>query len=252
MCFQALCGHDWRAGGVGNPPLWNRTSMVDFAGGLIGEVAVLQYLYQRARCGAGASIGGSLLNAGLYLLSELVQKSDGQYVGADPINHEQTGYDPANQLYEAADGWLAVAARDDAMAKKLLQVLNLGQRVTTARSAWNADVGRLIAQEIRNRRLDALVPALEAAGVWVEVCRDNGERDSLGDPDLRRLGTVYSAQHPKFGEVRQLGPLVRFSASENSRRRHAPLAGEHSDEVLSELGYSPDEIKGLRERSVVR
>ena len=60
MCFQALCGHDWRAGGRGNPPLWNRTSMVDFAAGLIGEVAVLQYLYERALTGCGTAIDGGV------------------------------------------------------------------------------------------------------------------------------------------------------------------------------------------------
>jgi crotonobetainyl-CoA:carnitine CoA-transferase CaiB-like acyl-CoA transferase len=68
---------------------------------------------------------------------------------------------------------------------------------------------------------------------------------------LERLGTVYSAQHPKFGVVRQLGPLVRFSASTNTRRRHAPLAGQHTDEVLTELGLSSEEITGLRERGIV-
>jgi crotonobetainyl-CoA:carnitine CoA-transferase CaiB-like acyl-CoA transferase len=252
MCFQAFCGHDWRAGGVGNPPLWNRTSMVDFAAGLIGEVAVLQHLYQRARSGAGASVGCGLLNSGLYILSELIQKADGGFAGADAVNHEQTGYHPANRLYEAADGWLAVAARDDAMAGALLRVLDLAQQITAPRAAWNDEVGRLIAARIRERRLDTLVPALEAAGVWVEICRDNGERDNLGDPDLQRLGTVYSARHPKLGEVRQIGPLVRFGASVSARRRHAPLAGEHTDEVLSELGFSADAIKGLRERGVVR
>src|SRR5258706_12346198 len=62
MCFQAWCGHDWRAGGVGNPPLWNRTSVGDFAAGLIGEAAVLQRFYQRARSGAGARAAAVLLN----------------------------------------------------------------------------------------------------------------------------------------------------------------------------------------------
>jgi crotonobetainyl-CoA:carnitine CoA-transferase CaiB-like acyl-CoA transferase len=252
MCFQAWCGHDWRAGGAGNPPLWNRTSMVDFAAGLIGEVAVLQRLYQRARSGAGAAVGAGLLNAGLFLLSELVQRSDGQFVGAEPLNHEQTGYHPAEQLYEAADGWLAVAARDGAMAQRLLDVLQLGQRVTVPRARWDADVGRLLAEEIRKRRLDALLPALEAADVWAEACRDNGERDNLRDPELERLGTVYSARHPQFGEVRQLGPLVRLTASARARRRHAPLSGEHTDEVLAELGFSAGEITGLRERRIVR
>ncbi len=252
MCFQAWCGHDWRAGGVGNPPLWNRTSMVDFAAGLIGEVAVLQRLYQRARCGGGAAVGAGLLNAGLFLLSELIQRSDGQFVGAEPLNHEQTGYHPAEQLYEAADGWLAVAARDAPMARRFLGVLDLAQRVTAPLAKWDADTGRLIAEEIRRRRLGELVPALEAADVWVEICRDNGERDNLGDPELQRLGTVYSAQHPQFGEVRQLGPLVRLTASARARRRHAPLSGEHTDEVLAELGFSAGEIKGLRERKIVR
>jgi crotonobetainyl-CoA:carnitine CoA-transferase CaiB-like acyl-CoA transferase len=252
MCFQAWCGHDWRAGGVGNPPLWNRTSMVDFAAGLIGEVGVLQRLYQRARSGAGAEVGAGLLNAGLFLISELIQRSDGQFVGAAPLNHEQTGYHPAEQLYEAADGWLAIAARDGAMARRLLEVLNLGQRVTAPRAKWDADAGRLIAEGIRKRRLEELVPALEAADVWVEVCRDNGERDNLGDPELHRLGTVYCTQHPQFGEVRQLGPLVRLAALAPARRRHAPLSGEHTDEVLAELGFSAVEIKGLRERKIVR
>ena len=103
------------------------------AAGLIGEVAVLQRLYQRARSGAGAAVGAGLLNAGLFLLSELVQRSDGQFVGAAPLNHEQTGYHPAEQLYEAADGWLAVAARDAAMARRMLDALNLGQRITAPR-----------------------------------------------------------------------------------------------------------------------
>jgi crotonobetainyl-CoA:carnitine CoA-transferase CaiB-like acyl-CoA transferase len=96
------------------------------------------------------------------------------------------------------------------------------------------------------------VPALEAADVWVEICRDNGERDNLSDPELQRLGTVYSAQHPQFGEVRQLGPLVRLTASARARRRHAPLPGEHTEEVLAELGFSAGEINGLREHGIVR
>jgi len=252
MCFQAWCGHDWRAGGVGNPPLWNRTTMVDFAAGLIGEVAVLQRLYQRARSGAGAAVGAGLLNAGLFLLSELVQRRDGRFAGAAPLNHERTGYHPAEQLYEAADGWLAVAARDAAMARRMLDVLNLRQRITAPSDKWDVDVELRIADEIRKRPLAALVPALEAANVWVEACCENGERDNLGDPDLLRLGTVYCTQHPQFGAVRQLGPLVRLAAAARAHRRHAPLLGEHTDEVLAELGFSAGEIKGLRERGIVR
>ena len=123
---------------------------------------------------------------------------------------------------------------------------------TTPREQWDAAVASAIAGEVRQRSLAALVDALEAAGVWVEVCNDRGEHENLHDPALLELGTVYRAQHPKFGEVRQIGPLVRLAATAPSPRRHAPLPGEQTDEVLAELGLSRDEIAGLRERKIVR
>ena len=79
MVFQALCGHEYRAGGLGNPPLWNRTSMVDYAGGMLGAAAILQQLYERARSGHGAELGIGLLNSGVFLLSELIARPDGRW-----------------------------------------------------------------------------------------------------------------------------------------------------------------------------
>jgi len=252
MCFQALCGHDYRAGGVGNPPLWNRTSMVDYAAGFIGAVAVLQRLYQRAVTGAGAEVGAGLLNAALYLLSELIQRPDGTFAGAPQLNHEQTGYHPAEQLYEAADGWLGVAARDEAAAARLLEVLKLKPAVSVPRGQWGPEVAARIGAAIRGWTLHDLLAALEAAGVWAEACCTDGEPETLHNPELLRLGTIYSAVHPQFGLVRQVGPLVRLSASARFVPRHAPLPGEQTDEILAELGFDAPAIQGLRERKVVR
>lgn len=252
MCFQALCGHDWRAGGVDNTPLWNRTSMVDFAGGLIGSVAILQHLYLRARDGSGAALGSGLLHSALFLMQELIQKPDGRFVGAGPLNHEQTGYHAAEQFYEAADGWFAVAARSDDMSRKLLAVLGLQNAVTAPRAQWNADVARSIAAAAKPRQLAELLAALDKAGVWAEACCTNGEQAFLHDAHLEALGTVYKAMHAKFGEVRQIGLLCRLSASRPCVHGAAPVAGEHTDAIMAELGYSSDAIKDLRERKVIQ
>jgi len=253
MCFQALCGHDYRAGGVGNPPLWNRTSMVDFAAALIGAVGVLQRLYERARSGAGAEIGAGLMNTGLYLLSELVQGSDGKFAGAPSLNHEQTGYHPAEQLYEAADGWIGIAARDESMARRLIAVLQLGHAVTTARAGWGPEVAALIGAAIKKRSRTELLRALDDAEVWAEECCTSGEAQNLRDEDLQRLGAVATTQHPQFGSVRQLGLLVRLAEVPGTpSTRHAPLPGEHTDELLAELGLPPAQIAGLRERKIVK
>jgi crotonobetainyl-CoA:carnitine CoA-transferase CaiB-like acyl-CoA transferase len=252
MCFQALCGHDFRAGGEGNAPLWNRTSMVDFAGGLLGTIGVLDCLYRRALTGAGAEVGTSLLNAGLFLLSELIQKADGQFVGAPILNHAQTGLHPAEQLYEASDGWLAIAARDESMAQRLVEVLKLKGAIATPRAKWRDAEAAAIASAIKPRRLAELLGALERATVWAEACCVNGEQQNLRDAELERLGSVYNCNHPEFGAVRQIGPLVRLSAAERSPARHAPLTGEHTDALLAELGYAAAQIHSLRERRIIK
>jgi crotonobetainyl-CoA:carnitine CoA-transferase CaiB-like acyl-CoA transferase len=251
MCFQALCGHDHRGGGPGNSPLWNRTSMVDFGGGIIGAIAVLQRLYQRARTGEGSFIGASLMNAGLYLMSELIQSANGKFLGAPQVNRSQTGFHPSEQFYEATDGWLAIAARNDAMAGRLLSVLKLTDKVDEHSAAWGEEAAATIATAVRAWNMADLLAALAGADVWAEACCTNGERMNLEDADLLRLGMVFRAEHPQFGEVRQIGPLVRLSDAARPTPLAAVLPGQHTDAVLAELGYAPEAIRALRDGKVV-
>jgi crotonobetainyl-CoA:carnitine CoA-transferase CaiB-like acyl-CoA transferase len=251
MCFQALCGHDWRAGGVDNPPLWNRTSMVDYAAGALGAIAVLRHLYLRAHRGEGADLGMCLLNSGVYLLSELIQRSDGEFEGAPLVNHEQTGYHPAEQMYEAADGWVAIAARGEEAARGLVTALGLESEITTDRASWSRDESRAIAAAAKRFTAEQLCARLETAGVWAEVCRRDVEHAVLNDPGLIATGTIYRSEHPQFGRMTQIGPLFRFSAAPNSCTGHSALPGEHTREVLADLGYTEAQIDTLYERNVV-
>ena len=251
MCFQALCGHDYRAGGVDNPPLWNRTSMVDYAGGLLGAIATLRHLYRRQRTGEGAELGAGLMNTAIYLLSELIQRPDGTFAGAPLLNREQTGYHPAEQMYRAADGWFAIAARSASAARRLVEVLGLSGIVKQPRAQWGDNESRAIAGAVKTRTVAELTAALEQAGVWAEPCRHDVEHETLNDPQLIAQGTVYRSVHPQFGEVKQVGPLFRFSAAPNSAQGHSALPGEHTRAVLSGLGYSPAEIDSFYERKIV-
>jgi crotonobetainyl-CoA:carnitine CoA-transferase CaiB-like acyl-CoA transferase len=251
MVFQALCGHDHRAGGLGNPPLWNRTSMVDYAGGMLGAAAILQHLYQRARSGHGAELGIGLLNSGIFLLSELIALPDGRFTGAPPLNHEQSGYRPAEQMYEASDGWVAVAARDDASARRLVHALHLEDTVTRPGADWDEQEAKAIAGAIRQRPVADLLSALETAGVWAEHCRRDVEHAVLHDPSLISAGTVHCSTHPDYGQLREIGPLYRFSRSRREAHGHAPLRGQHTRELLTELGYETAAIDEFYARKIV-
>jgi crotonobetainyl-CoA:carnitine CoA-transferase CaiB-like acyl-CoA transferase len=191
------------------------------------------------------------MNAGLYLMSELIEPAQGRFVGAPLVNQSQTGFHPREQFYEAADGWIAVAARDAAMAARLLGVLGLERQVTGAAAAWGDAAAAAIAAAIRKWPKADLLAALARADVWSEECCTDGETLNLGDDELLRLGTVYCSEHRKFGAVRQIGPLVRLSGARRARPREAPLAGQHTDEVLLELGYAASEIEALRAGKVV-
>jgi crotonobetainyl-CoA:carnitine CoA-transferase CaiB-like acyl-CoA transferase len=249
MVMQALCGHEYRGGGEGNAPLWYRSSMVDYTGGFLGALGALAALYHRARTGEGASISCALLSGGIFLLSELVQHPNGRFEGAEPLNASRTGFIPAEALYEAADGWIAIAARGAAAGAAVARALGL--ELPAEPLDWGEAEAALITAAVRERPALALVAALEEAGAWAELCRRNVELETLNDPQLRATNTVRMSMHPQFGELRELGAMLRFSRSEAGTSQHPPLLGEHTRAVLAELGKSDAEIDALVQGKVV-
>lgn len=245
MVMQAYCGHEWRAGGEGNVPMWNRTSMVDFMAGFLGASGVLAALYRRARHGGGLAIVSPLVNAGITLLSELLQAPDGSFHGAPGLNPTQTGYHPAEALYPTLDGSIALVVRDRTAAQGLIRALSLGEMFKDNPLQWSETEATAIGQALSLIRTEDALQALQAHGVWCEACRKNVERTVLNDRGLQSANVVQVSTHPDFGEVRELGAMLRFSRSRVGHQRHAPLLGEHSEQILTELGHGQAAIQAL-------
>jgi crotonobetainyl-CoA:carnitine CoA-transferase CaiB-like acyl-CoA transferase len=250
LAFQAFCGHEYRAGGKDNAPLWNRSTLVDYTGGLLGAISVLQALRVRAHTGAGAELNVPLLNAGIFLLSELVQRPDGSFAGAPLLNREQTGFHPLEQIYQTADGWIAIAGRDAKSATALVTALELSASLRDDSSAWGASEARSLASAIRARDTRSLLDLLERAGVWAEECSRDAPHRTLNDPRLIEAGTVHVSQHGQFGTVREIGQLFRFSRSASGSHGHTAQPGEHTRSVLAELGYDGEAVADLYKRKI--
>ena len=177
------------------------------------------------------------MNAGLYLQSELIQKPTGEFVGAPPLNHEQTGFHPAEQFYRGR-GWLDCDRRPQRCHGAQS---HRGSGTRSHRHQGLDPCGAMTSRARLRRRsgsrpIAELLATFEKAGVWAEACCPNGEQEYLHDPDLERLGTVYRSSHPQFGDVRQIGPLCRLSASPPRARGHAPMPGEHTDADAGRAG----------------
>ncbi|HEU4437949.1 MAG TPA: CoA transferase, partial [Methylomirabilota bacterium] len=72
----------------------------------------------------------------------------------------------------------------------------------------------------------------------------------MNDPQTAERGIVQRVTHPRLGEIPVVGTPLHFSRMSPGVRRAAPLRGEHTDAVLTDLGYTPEQIEGLRAKKV--
>jgi len=249
LIMQALCGHEAKAAGEGNPPFWNRTYMVDFAGGMLGAVALLAAINYRAKTGNGVSLEVPLLNAGVFLQSEIIQGPDGTIMGARRPNKTMTGYVPNESLYKAKDGWLAIVARSEAQRASLAKNLGLDSALNISH-CWGDVEAEWIAKAVSEFTVSELVEKLEKAGIWVEPCRKTAEREILNDPVFQARGTVQVTQHPVYGKVVDIGSLVTFSRSSCGSDAYIHNLGEHTKAVLRELNFDDCEIETFLEHGL--
>ncbi|WP_129778395.1 CoA transferase [Peristeroidobacter soli] len=253
MVMQALCGHEARAGGKNNRPMWYRSAYVDFATGALGAIAILMAVYSRLRHHTATAAENSLLGTSLFLMSELLLTPDRQFVGAPLLNSQRTGFHPTEQLYRTRDGWIAIAARGETMSATLARTFEL-QPAPATRAEWNEHSAAQLADRLSSLSSAEAVARLESAGVWVERCNPASWQTLRDDPRARAAGLVVEAQDSAYGRVLStFGPVVTFSRSRApGALRSSPAHGEHSREILAELGVAAEQIESLLANGTVR
>ncbi|WP_068076659.1 CoA transferase [Novosphingobium lentum] len=251
MVMQAWTGHEAKAAGAGNDPRWNRTNLVDIAGGMLGSVSVLAALLHRERTGKGASLESPLCNAGIFTLSELIQHADGSFAGVPKLGQSLSGYTPLECLYCTDDGWVAVVARGRTAALGLRDALRLDAALDDDFAQWGYAAERAIGDRIGGYSIADLVALLTPLGIWVEPCRDGKEQQILSDPALIARGTVRSTIHPVFGWINELGSGFALSRSATGNDRAAPEKGADTRAILDAIGYAEPQIDALYESKAV-
>ena len=252
---QASCGLEHELGGEGNGPNWYRFGMCDQACAVQSALAVLMALYWRERTGEGQLVDTSIVNGGVFTQHRRVDRAR-RVVGAAPHRRQRRpGFGPLYRLYETSDGWIAIACLGESHWAALATVvpgLDDDPRFADA-DARRADanafgessgfLGRVDRAGVRSTLLDG-------AGVPVEVA--GGRRGAPGSrsPTSSPPDSSPTTSTRTYGRFRQFGHLVNLSDTPGRIGGPPPLLGQHSREVLTELGYSGDEIQTLRERGV--
>ena len=261
--MQAVTGFEVANGGEGNEPTAATWIPVDMSGGWIAAAGILAGLVARARTGQGQRVDTSLLGAGMLLHGGVFLR-DGAVVRGPALDADQTGYGPGYRLYRCAgDTWLAVVVPEPAAWDALRETVADGLPPTYAPirgGAGDEDARKaeaVLEPAFAARRAAEWATRLRPLGVLAEVVRDV-DRDAfrrgiLDDPLNQQLRRAVAYETAEWGGFEQIGPLLRCGPdAAGGPSLHLPGVGEHTIEVLTELGRASDEIEALLADDVAR
>jgi crotonobetainyl-CoA:carnitine CoA-transferase CaiB-like acyl-CoA transferase len=200
----------------------------------MGAYAVALALHERNRTGQGQSVDSGLaLTAGL-LQSPYFLDYDG-FRREDIEGTDARGYSPRSRLYQASDGWLYIHCPNGGAYGSLLSALNFRDM---------HEDGAAIAEVILGNTVEHWMQVLRPLGV--SVTPNLTMEDYRNDPVVRNAGFIVTREHTVWGSVDHSGTTARLSATPPRLGPPAPWFGMHTDEILTEAGYSPAEIAALK------
>lgn len=237
-------------------PMKVGVAIVDITAGLYAANAIQAALLARAKTGKGQAIDISLLDAQVAWLANVASsylvsgKRPGRFGNAHPTIVPY-------QSFKASDGFFCLAVGNDSQWQKLCQVLGHGEWATDPRFATNP---------ARVQHREMLVPLLQDTfaakdiAFWLREIAAGGIPcgpvqtldEVFADPQVLARDMVWNVPHPTAGEIRLVGSPLKLSETPVACRSHPPLLGEHTEQVLTSLlGYSREEVRGLRQEKAI-
>lgn len=255
--IQGMSGLMSVTGLTGQGPVRAGAAIADISAGMVLVQGILTALYHRERTGEGQWIHTSLLESLASVLDFQVARflRTGDVPGQAGNDHPTlmpTG------LFPTADGDVNLAAAEDPKFAALCEVLQLSHLLrdpayssVEARSTNRQKLCAVLSEKTRAISSSELIEKLNAAGVPCGPVYSIGE--AMQDEQMKTLGMNIPVDHPRLGPFEVLGqPLsLEGSGGRSGARFAAPDLGEHSDEILSNLGYDKAAIGSMRSRGVI-
>jgi crotonobetainyl-CoA:carnitine CoA-transferase CaiB-like acyl-CoA transferase len=243
----------YEGAGAGNPPVRRVLGNEDLYNGMAGAVAVLMAVQHRARTGRGQYLENPQLHSSLFVVGEHATDAERRPLLAHELDADQAGWSPLYRLYRTSDGWICLACVGDRAFGRLCTALDLPGAAADARFASQA------ARGTHQNELAGLLAArfaqlsTENAQARLDEHRVPAETPA-GDPLMPELlwedwaledQRVFEHHHAEHGWIREVGLVVRLSDTPGLNKGTSPRLGQHSAEILAELGYAGEERAAL-------
>lgn len=242
-------------GEPGRPPVKFGVPIADLTTALFAALSILSALYWREKTGRGQYIDVALLDVQILMLSH------------QAFNYFSTGREPERmgsahpnivpyQAFETSDGYIVVTVGSEKLWEKFCKAIDRSDLLENPRFRTNAE--RVINREELVEELNRIFKS-KPTSFWIEVLEKAGVPaapiltvgQALNDEHVRYRGMVVEVEHPEAGAVKMLGTPFKLSKTPGMVRTPPPTRGQHTYEILRELGFKNDEITILKNKHVV-
>lgn len=252
---QAMSGLMSVNGREGEEPLRVAPPISDLVAGLYGAFGIVSALFRKAQTGQGEEVRTSLMDG----LISFLGYTSANFLASGTLP-KRTGNDhpmlAPYGVFRAADGEVAIAPSSGETYQRLLTALDLSHvnndpdfATNDLRMANRSKINALVEEKTRLKPKDFWIEELNKAGVPTGTIQDL--KMVFEDPQVRHQEMVTEIEHPGHGKVKMTGFPVKMQNNPCRIKLPAPKLGEHTEEVLAELGMEESEIKKLGAKGVI-
>ena len=252
---QGMGGLMMVTGKPGEGPMRVGTAVADLSAGLYAALGIFTALLERETSGEGQWVQSNLLQAQIGLMD--FQAAKYLMTGEVP---KQAGNDHPNSMptsaYVTKDGYLNVGASGQVIWRRFCEAL--GHMAWFDDPEFHDEPARA-KNRVRLNKVINEVTATRTTAEWIEVLNTAGVPSGpiytmdqvFADPQVQHLQAAATVKHPKLGDIRLVNQVVKLSRTPASMARATPELGEHTDEVLRDLGFDDGQIAAFRDNKVV-
>ncbi|WP_428483175.1 CaiB/BaiF CoA transferase family protein [Rhodopila sp.] len=242
-------------GEPGRGPMRVGIPVADLTAGIFAAMGILIALLEREQSGEGQWVKSSLLGAQISMLDfQAARWTIGKEVPGQAGNNHPTSIPTG--VFATADGYINIAAAGDDIYRRMCKAMEAEH--LAADPLFATGRARLENRDALNETIAAITRTKSSAD-WIEALNRQGvpagpiyTMDQVfADPQVKHLAMTRTVPHTVLGEVEVVGQPIELSRTPWSIRSATPEAGEHTDAVLAELGYSAEEIAALHVAKVV-
>jgi formyl-CoA transferase len=230
-------------------------AIVDVMMGYLAAFGIAAALIEREKSGVGQWVQADLMSSGTALIDFQVARH--LFRGDVP---QQGGNDHPSTMpvstYRTKDGYINIAASGNAIWARFCRTV--GKEEWLKRAEFASDPDRVRNRQVLNEEINRVL-SQKTSQAWVDAFNQAGVPcgpiytldQVFEDPQVRHLGIAATAHHPILGDIRMQNQPVKLTRTPATIARTTPEFGEHTVEILKELGYSDADIESLRAANVV-